>query len=380
VKKSEKHLYRSALVALWITISASSPATADFLDSYKSGKEAIERGNWQVAEQRMRDAITGRSKESARIVKRAYIHDYVPHYYLGVALFHQDDCDGALASWAESQRQGLITRRKENDNIQAKRLDCERGVREAEMRASQRRGETQELLGQATAATDAVAKLAADPELATIWNEGAFAGRRSDAERNLAQARRRFDEAGSNSDTGTLETAEKLAASALRQLEAIRSDVEARRLVLRAEQEAEQEAEQQRVLREAEQQRVLRKAEQQRAGEKRTAALELEPPRELVAAAEAYFKGSYGKVVEILGELDFEKKRVRAQAFLLLAAAHFALHHTGMQDGEHLTAASQRVRGCHQAEPSLRPPERAFSPRFVQFFQEALPRGETAER
>ena len=100
--------------------------SGEFWESYRAGVEAIEAQRWEVAEERMREALAGRSEEDGKLFRRGIPRRYFPHYYLGVALFERGDCAGALESWSESEGQGVITRRKNlYGNLVRSREQCQ---------------------------------------------------------------------------------------------------------------------------------------------------------------------------------------------------------------------------------------------------------------
>lgn len=101
-------------------------AEGGFLEAYKQGLKALDNRQWELAAEKMREAVAGRSEESLRLPKKGYLRKYLPHYYLGVALFELGDCAGALESWAESERQDVVTRRQGvYDDLRRDREQCQ---------------------------------------------------------------------------------------------------------------------------------------------------------------------------------------------------------------------------------------------------------------
>ena len=62
-------------------------------------------------------AIAERPDEKARLSLSPFSKRYLPHFFLGEALLEMDDCEGALAAWAESERQGVVTRLPEYQSL-----------------------------------------------------------------------------------------------------------------------------------------------------------------------------------------------------------------------------------------------------------------------
>ena len=106
---------RAAAVALMLSALAGSAAQAQATKAYRDAVKAIEKKDWNAAQQLLRGAIAERSEERKR---------YIPHYYLGVALFELGDCDAALGEWQESQRQGAVGR-EELERIASGRAACQ---------------------------------------------------------------------------------------------------------------------------------------------------------------------------------------------------------------------------------------------------------------
>jgi hypothetical protein len=95
-----------------------------------------------------------------------------------------------------------------------------------------------------------------------------------------------------------------------------------------------------------------------------------EPPSAaLLAAAGAFFEGSYQKTLDRLASAELIDPYAQAHANLLRAAAEFALYMaTGEQSRPILESARQHVLEARKALPDLELPDRHFSPRFLDFF------------
>ena len=116
------------VAALLITLlvgSAPAEAAAEFVASYKIGLAALERQAWEQAAEHFQNAIEGRDKPAPRLPRHLYFHDYLPHYHLGLARFHQGNCLQAFAAWEASERHGLIFKRKEHEDLVRYRATCE---------------------------------------------------------------------------------------------------------------------------------------------------------------------------------------------------------------------------------------------------------------
>ncbi len=101
---------RRRLVLVLALLSCALPATAgDYRRSYLDGVKALERGQWAEAARLLGAAVAERPQEQARArLVGAIPEPYLPHHYLGVAYFNQQQCEQALAHWEISERQGAV--------------------------------------------------------------------------------------------------------------------------------------------------------------------------------------------------------------------------------------------------------------------------------
>ncbi len=94
-----------ALVALPCALSA-----AGYEEAFRDGMSALDQKKWAVADASFRAAIAANPKEGGKQIRvyGTWLLDYLPHYYLGVALYQLGDVEGAAQEWRESRRQGAI--------------------------------------------------------------------------------------------------------------------------------------------------------------------------------------------------------------------------------------------------------------------------------
>lgn len=85
-------------------------AFADYKDHFKDGFNAVERKKWSEAAESLRRAIAERPESGGRpvLIYGRRFEPYLPHYYLGVALYNLGDLDGAARAWREAERQGEV--------------------------------------------------------------------------------------------------------------------------------------------------------------------------------------------------------------------------------------------------------------------------------
>lgn len=326
----------------------------DAKDAYKEGLKAIDDQQWDLAAEKMRQALAGRSEESGKLLMKGRFRRYLPHYFLGVALFELGDCESALASWAESELQGVVTKRKDlYRNLVRSREQCQAGVRLSDQIASLER----QLAGLKTE-VDKASSLKRDPMLQTAWNKGSpsLAERQARAQKKLRRAHARLEQARSQSDRDLLPEVENLLADARREWQAF-------------EQQAEAQHGRTRSSRAAETRQTPKGNDEQRPDQPiREAA---SPPVELDSAVRGFLDGDYPRVIEILESYSAEDTRAAAHAHLLRSAALFALHRI-RGNAELLILARGEARAAHAAEPALSLPARFFSPQYRELFQAAI--------
>jgi hypothetical protein len=360
----------AAIALVGVSLLAARDAAADYKDSYKKGLDAVEGAKWAAVEGFMREAIQEKPTEGEAI--RLYgqrFETYLPHYYLGLALFQKGDCDGAVKSWDTSEAQGAVRKASQYKVLTKNKADCQvrlakaptpapkapAGPDPAAVAAASRAADAE--LARAEEASRAVAGLQTDPLLAPAWSQEAGLGpAQTRAAETLATARTRLDSGKRKPDLAQLGEAKELAANAASHFEAIRSTAQTRQAALRAE-KARADAQPPRST---------------------PTPLPLTPaggapgsvPADLKDGARAFFAGEYGRAIELLKGADRTQGRVAAQAFAIRAAARYALFILGgNKDQELLRGAEADVKANRQADAKFQPDSQAFSPRFVEFYR-----------
>jgi hypothetical protein len=379
------------------------PAFADFREDYRRGIEALERGQSNQAAILFRQAIAERPDEKARLTRSPFSKRYLPHFLLGEALLDLDDCEGALAAWAESERQGVVTRLPEYQSLIDGREICRE--RTAARSESQRRAEVE--ITNAEAAAIRVDRLRA--EMGQQWaNAGPeFRAKYDEAKQRLIASRAQLTVAVAAEDIDGMRQAAVLGRESRDLLEAVERDAIEHQARLRLQQGsliAEVEGLLERAQAELQSIASLRPYPRQLGrvaaevaalideNPQPAAVLNLEnlrelraeledglarlqeaaapPPESLTRAATAYFDGEYEEVLGLLDDLESASPRVALQAHLLRAASSFNLYHLGDSGGEDLLeSARSEVVACLAIDAETRPPAGPFSPRFVEFFE-----------
>ena len=85
-------------------------------DAFRRGLDARGDKNWNVVVTQMQDAIKSDPKESTRRVGGGLFRqgmEYLPHFFLGEALFSLQQCARAVEEWSISEQQGAVRVRRE---------------------------------------------------------------------------------------------------------------------------------------------------------------------------------------------------------------------------------------------------------------------------
>ena len=138
------------IAAVAASLLSARPAPAQYLNAYKAGLDAIEAKDWERADRSMSEALAQRGEEKAKLPVKLFLRPYLPHFYLGYARFERGDCAGALAAWAESERQGVATRLPDFELARRGRKTCEEYHRKQIV--AQARQAAQQSLARSTAA------------------------------------------------------------------------------------------------------------------------------------------------------------------------------------------------------------------------------------
>lgn len=103
---------RRSLLLLAVLVLAASPMSGadSWADYYKRGLKAVEAQDWTQVKASMESAITLKPAAQKPARWKNETLTYVPHFYLGVALFQLGDVDGALEAFRVSESQGVIQR------------------------------------------------------------------------------------------------------------------------------------------------------------------------------------------------------------------------------------------------------------------------------
>lgn len=392
----------TAVLALAVVTAA---AAADPKEVHKQGVTALESGRWDAAARFFRAAIDERADERVPTFGKPYL----PHFYLGVALAEAGNCRGALAAWAESERQGKLFRAKDlAASLPRRKSDCQEHLRQVDAA----RSEVGDLLEQARGTSATLDSLAQNPALARAWSRGSgsFGARRRTADEQIEGARQQMDAGSRREDLRMLAAAKEQAAQGLQGLRRIISEARqelgeinaataealegleegetAARHALRSVDDlaplprglASRYADVERLLatiadrRDVAQARELveLKAELAELVEQLESAAR-RPPWRLFQAVEAFLAGQYQEVLDTLGDVRYRDRRAALHLCVLKAASRHALFVLGGEAEPALVdEARAEVVACHERYPSFEPDRKFFSPRFIAFYDEAV--------
>jgi hypothetical protein len=314
------------------------PVEADYRESYARGVEAAGKDNWTEAERLMRAALAEEPREGAH---------YLPRYYLGLALFHTGNCQGARREWERARRQGAILRSPVLKTVEKLDQECQRRSAR-ETAAAQSAGSAEREVQKAEKLASAIATLESNPAIAGDKQLALGRGLREARER-LAEARSKLDAGRRDADLGDFAKARALAQRALEELEKTRRAAMSDLDLLGA---------------------AAGPAAHAVPAPASPPAPAPGPPPELVTAARAYFDGRYDEVVAALAGVHYDAGPAALQAHLLRAAARHALYSLGGQKDEALRQAIWAdVQAVRRLDPSFQPNASAFSPRFRELFR-----------
>lgn len=353
------------LVAGAFSAALVAAAAADYRQSYLDGLDALRRGDLELAVGAFEEAIAERPTERprARLVG-AIPQPYLPHHYLGVALFRLGRCEAAVAEWSLSAAHGAVDASPE---LAAEALDGR---------------ERCELLDRAETALMTAERAAAEMSSAERrLFEGDLEARRRGLLRALAASRETLVAGRRERDFEHVGAALAEADRVGRELTDV--DREARR-------QWEERAASQRPAHAAAERADLDPPPAASAADAASSvapagapAAPAPPPRRddrpseptappgaVRAAIEAFFAGDYPRTTELLDPLGEPSTRRGALLVpLFRAAALYALFLTGGEaEPELYERALAEIATCHRVAPGFRPEPAHFSPRFVELY------------
>jgi hypothetical protein len=121
---------RGAVVLLVLcSVSVGTPAggqsTTDVFKDFKAAIKAQDRRNWKGSVDLLRKSLATRPEngQAVRLYGSRY-RSYLPHFYLGLAFYKQDDCAGALREWDLCRQAGAVQTTVEYDSLLTYQVEC----------------------------------------------------------------------------------------------------------------------------------------------------------------------------------------------------------------------------------------------------------------
>ncbi len=115
-----------------LSLGSAIPVRADYRDDYRQALEAIERLEWSEAQSLLLRAIREKPEPGQfNMFQRLDFTPYLPYYYLGLVLYEQGDCEGALLQWTISEEKGRVRGPRESAMRRMTRTCNERLAEEA---------------------------------------------------------------------------------------------------------------------------------------------------------------------------------------------------------------------------------------------------------
>ena len=262
---SDRQLAPRVLCIALAAVMVSASAFGDARESYTEGIRAMDKGQWQEAARWMQRAIDEDPAESDKRV-RLYgmrFEPYLPHYQLGVALQEAGDCRGALAAWAESERQGVIQSSDKYRDLEERRAECRASLpppTAAPTRApapaptpttppfdterfQRLRAAAEEAISRAESAARDASRLRESSDYAQTWRRNPqLATRHDEAGESLAVAKAKLASGVEQRSFEDLEDAQRLAARADESLRGVVSSAQQVRTQIEQEQRRQREA------------------------------------------------------------------------------------------------------------------------------------------
>jgi hypothetical protein len=399
---------RSFLFALLLALGWAPILRADFRESFKKGIEAVDRKEWSDVARWMRQAAAEQPQEGESVkIYGVRFEPYLPHFYLGLALFQSGDCEGALEQWQLSESQKAVQSTSRYKLLVQNRDTCRQRIaakkpnppatpsgpdpavaaqaaREAEAReAARRKQQQQDQEAEVLRTREAEARRKQQEQEAEVTRIREAETRRKQQEQEAAEAAR-IAEDNRQAEANREKAARQEITRALQ-----RTAADAKSILDRASASSSTDPDLTRrrnalkdLLRKAgtvgdttplTDLTRLRNGIASSASTLETVLLKVEgnsgPPAELRAAARAFLRADYQEIVRTLGAISFEERRASLASHLLLAAARYSLYlQGGEKDAELRRQAEEEVRACRRLDAKVQPDGRLFSPKVKEFF------------
>jgi tetratricopeptide (TPR) repeat protein len=368
-RRRQGRLTRGLLTVALVTFCVSHAGAQRYLDAFTNGIRAIDQQRWAEAARQMEAAAAERpdTGDNTRVYGTRF-ENYLPNYFLGVALYQMNDFARAIQAFNASEQLGGV---KKNAGYYRRLQDLRREAQGKIVVASV-----------TTTAPPATSTVPPAPALTTTSTglvpvtvpattttttpapppPGVNPAALLAAEQAVQRATQQRQTIDALPDLEALRQIDRNLATADRSARDNLDRATARLETGRRGNAAD--------LREA-----VPLAQAAVAGFQRSAQLAGDAVRrvtgELVAATKPYFSGQYAAAQTALERLNYPSSRFAAQLRLFRAATAYSLYALSGQRDETLRQdAETNIRECRRiAGTGFKPDARAFSPRFAQFFE-----------
>lgn len=358
---AEHRCTRTALAVAMIFSLIAVVSAQRYYDAFRRGMAAIDQKRWAEAARELRAAADEKPDTGERV--RLYgvqFEYYLPHYFLGVALFQQGDWQGAVQAFNAADQAGPV---KKNAVFYKRLQDLSREASAKSMIA--RVSTTTSTTTTAPPSpppttTTTIAPAGPAPSTTTSAPAADLSAPVREAEQAVQKA---IAERQAVDALPDLDVLRQLDASFARADRTARTDLDA--AVARIDSGRRGNA--------ADLREAVTKAQSALGGFQQARQLaDADVKRitsELIAATKPYFAGQYAAAKTALARLNYPGGRFAAQLRLFRGAVAYALYSLDRQRDETLRReAETNVRECRRLATTFKPDPRAFSPKFIQFF------------
>jgi tetratricopeptide (TPR) repeat protein len=119
-----------ALLSAFIPFGSPPLKAADrYPEEFRAALGDQERGDWQKSVESLNQALRKKPEDGGRARRYSTIYiSYLPLYYLGLALYKQGDCAGALKEWDQSLSAGFVQATEKYEALLRYQAECRRKV------------------------------------------------------------------------------------------------------------------------------------------------------------------------------------------------------------------------------------------------------------
>jgi hypothetical protein len=378
---------RRVLTIIVALVTLSAVAHADYRESFANGVREYGRRRWPQVIAEMRAALAEKADdpgESIAVSGFGNRSPYLPSFYLGIALYSTGDCVNALNALRAFAKTGANA--PDRGQYTRATTECEKkvggvkpppppssitptGPDPAALNAAIKNAEG--AINRAEGIEARLSQLSTDSLLSKVWsNESSLGAAAQRARDTLNRARSEFDAGRRESNLQRLQEAATLAASAAQGFEAVRVTAENRRLELTPKPPPPTTIP-------IPPPTTIRPLPPQPPSVGSTPvtvppkATPFTPPAPLAQAARLFFSARYQEASAALGNLRYDSGPAAGHAALLRAATQYSIYLVnGEKDPNLVEQARQAIREQRRVAPALQPDPRAFSPRFIAFYNE----------